>query len=105
MLMFLVLLRFSRNKANASQFMDGHNAWLKDGFDKGFFHLAGTIQPKLGGAILGHNMAPEDLQQLVQEDPLVAEGVVSAEIIQITPSMASAQLGFLLEDRHGTKLA
>ncbi len=53
--MFVVLLKFSTNKANASQFMDGHNSWLKDGLAKGIFLLAGTIQPKLGGAILAHN--------------------------------------------------
>lgn len=39
--MFIIQLKFSTNKANASQFMDGHNAWLKDGFAKGTFLLAG----------------------------------------------------------------
>lgn len=75
--------------------MDGHNAWLKSGFDKGVFHLAGTLQPKLGGAILAQNIPLEELQQLVQKDPFVAEEVVSAEIIEITPSVTSAQLAFL----------
>lgn len=94
--MFVVLLKFSSNRANASQFMDGHNAWLKDGFDKGVFHLAGTIQPKLGGAILALDATLEEIQRIVERDPFVAEGVVSAEIIEITPSKVSEQLSFLL---------
>ena len=95
--MFVVQLRFSTNKANAGQFMDGHNAWLRDGFAKGIFLLAGTIQPKLGGAILAHNATLERIQEIVGDDPFVAEGVVSAEIIEITPSKAVPQLEFLLQ--------
>lgn len=35
--MFMVLLRFSDNKSQASQLMDGHNAWIARGFDDGVF--------------------------------------------------------------------
>lgn len=68
--MFVIQLRFSTNRANAGQFMDGHNAWLKDGFAKGIFLLAGTIQPKLGGAIFAHNSTIEQIQAFVKEDQL-----------------------------------
>lgn len=95
--MFVVLLKFSANKANASQFMDGHNSWLKEGFAKGIFLLAGTIQPKLGGAILAHNVTLEQIQVITKEDPFVSEGVVTAEIIEITPSKAAPQMDFLLQ--------
>jgi len=95
--MFLIQLRFSTNKANAGQFMDGHNAWLKDGFAKGTFLLAGTIQPKLGGAVLAHNATLEQIQEIVKQDPFVVEGVVAVEIIEITPSKVAPQLEFLLQ--------
>ncbi len=95
--MFVVLLKFSANKANASQFMDGHNSWLKDGFAKGTFLLAGTIQPKLGGAILAHNATLEQIQVIVKEDPFVAQDIVTAVIIEITPSKAVPQMDFLLQ--------
>ncbi len=95
--MFLIQLRFSTNKAGASHFMDGHNAWLADGFAKGRFLLAGTIQPKLGGAILAHGATLEQIQAFVEDDPFVAHDVVTAEIIEITPSKASPQLEFLLK--------
>jgi uncharacterized protein YciI len=60
--MFVVLLKFSANKAKAGQFMDGHNAWLRQGFAEGIFLLAGSIKPGLGGAILAHGATAEDLQ-------------------------------------------
>jgi uncharacterized protein YciI len=94
--MFIVLLKFSTNKDQVSQFMDGHREWLKRGFDDGVFLLAGSLQPNLGGGILAHNTSLPDLQNRVNDDPFVAENVVSAEIIEITPSKADGRLAFLL---------
>ncbi len=94
--MFVVLLKFSDNKANASQFMDGHNEWIKRGFDDGVFLLAGSLQPKLGGGIVTHNTSLSDLQSRVKLDPFVAENIVSAEILEITAAKADERLKFLL---------
>lgn len=95
--MFVVLLKFSANKANASQFMDGHNAWIKRGFDDGVFLLVGSLQPKLGGGIVAHNTSLADLQSRVKLDPFVAENIVSAEILEITAAKADERLKFLLD--------
>lgn len=35
--------------------MDGHNQWIKHGFDDGIFLLAGGLQPGLGGGIVARN--------------------------------------------------
>jgi uncharacterized protein YciI len=93
--MFIVLLKFSGNKDRASQFMEGHNAWIKRGFDDGVFLLTGSLQPKLGGGILAHDTSLPDLQARVKEDPFVADGVVSAEILEITPARTDERLAFL----------
>jgi uncharacterized protein YciI len=90
--MFIVLLKFSRNKAQAGHFMEAHKQWIKRGFDDGVFLLAGTLQPNLGGGILAHNASRPDLQSRVDADPFVAEDVVTAEIIEITPSRADERL-------------
>lgn len=94
--MYIVLLKFSDNKAQAGQHMDGHNAWLKRGFDDGVFLLAGSLQPKLGGAIVAHNASRKALETRVNEDPFVAENVVTAEILEISPARADDRLEFLL---------
>ena len=95
--MFIVLLKFSDNKGQAGQFMNGHNEWIKSGFDDGVFLLAGSLQPNLGGGIVAHNASLSDLQNRVNDDPFVAENVVSAEILEITPARADERLTFLLD--------
>jgi len=94
--MFIVLLKFSGNKAQAGQFMEGHKEWIKRGFDDGVFVMAGSLQPNLGGGILAHNTSLPDLQARVNADPFVAQNVVRAEILEITPSKADDRLKFLL---------
>lgn len=94
--MFIVLLRFADNKGVAGQFLEGHKNWIKRGFDDSVFMLAGSLQPNLGGGILAHNTTLAELQGRVNQDPFVAERVVSAEIIEITPSKADARLEFIL---------
>lgn len=95
--MFIVLLRFSDNKGQASQFMEGHNEWIKRGFDDGVFLLVGSLQPNSGGGVVAHNTSLSDLQGRVDGDPFVVENVVSAEILEITPSKADERLNFIFD--------
>jgi uncharacterized protein YciI len=94
--MFIVLLKFSSNKNQAGEFMEGHNEWIKRGFDDGVFLVAGSLQPNLGGGIIAHNTSLPDLQSRVNSDPFVAENVVSGEILEISPSKTDERLEFLL---------
>jgi uncharacterized protein YciI len=94
--MHIVFLKFSTNKNKASQFMDGHKAWVKRGFEDGVFLLAGSLEPDLGGGILAHNTSSADLQRRVNEDPFVVEDVVKAEIFELDPGKADARLQFLV---------
>lgn len=96
--MFVVLLKFSSNKSEASRLMEGHNAWIKRGFDDGVFLLTGSLQPRMGGGILVHNISLDELQARVSDDPFVANHVVSAEIVEITPGRTDERLGFLRAD-------
>ena len=95
--MFIVLLKFSDNKGKASQFMEGHQEWIKRGFDDGVFLLVGSLQPNLGGGIVAHNTSLPDLQSRVNDDPFVVENVGNAELLEITPSKTDERLKFLLD--------
>jgi uncharacterized protein YciI len=94
--MFVILLKFSDNRGRAGQFMEGHKEWIRRGFDDGVFLMAGGLQPNLGGGIVAHNTSLSDLRNRANDDPFVAEGVVGAEIIELTPSSADERLAFLL---------
>ena len=94
--MYIIILKFSANKSRASQFMDGHKAWIKRGFDDGAFLLAGSLEPGLGGGILAHTTSLADLQGRVNDDPFVAQDVVKAEIFELDPAKADERLQFLV---------
>ena len=93
--MYFVLLKFSSNKSQSGQFLEAHNAWIKRGFADGVFLLVGSLRPNLGGGILAHNTSLSDLQARVNDDPFVAQDVVSAEILEIAPARTDARLSFL----------
>jgi uncharacterized protein YciI len=94
--MFVVQLKFSTNKAQAGQHLEGHKAWLARNFDDGVFLLAGSLAAQAGGAILAHNTQLPELRRRLDEDPFVVHEVVSVEILEFSPSKADARLGFLL---------
>lgn len=95
--MFIILLRFSENKSKAGELMDGHNQWIKQGFEDDKFLLVGSLQPNLGGSVVAHNTTLSELQERVNNDPFVAENVVNSEIIEIAPKKADDRLNFLIE--------
>ncbi len=95
--MFIVLLKFSDNKARAGQFMEAHMEWIKRGFDAGVFLLTGSIKPNLGGGVMAYNISLAELKKRVNEDPFIIENIVSAEIIEISPLKADERLDFLVD--------
>ena len=76
--------------------MQAHNDWLQKGFSDGVFLLSGTLQPKIGGGIIVHNTSMDELRQRVDSDPFVAQSIVTAEIVELTPSKVDKRLEFLL---------
>ncbi|GHD59926.1 hypothetical protein GCM10017083_45240 [Thalassobaculum fulvum] len=94
--MFIVMLRFAENRAEAGRHMDGHKAWIARGFADGVFLVVGSLVPGLGGAVVAHATTRADLQARVAADPFVAENVVTAEILEIEPARADERLAFLL---------
>lgn len=94
--MFVVLLRLSSNRGRAGHWMEAHKAWLQRGFDDGVFLMAGNLQPQAGGGILAHNVSLPDLQRRLAEDPFVADDVVCAEVIEVTPSRVDPRVAFLM---------
>ena len=94
--MFIVLLKFSDNKSMAGKFMQQHNDWIKSGFDDEIFLMVGSLQPHAGGGIVAHNISRQELESRINEDPFVAQNIVTAEIIEITPARTDERLNFLI---------
>ena len=93
--MFIILLKFGANKAKAGDFMDGHKAWIAQGFDDGVFALVGSLKPNAGGGLLAAGVSRAEIEARVAQDPFVAEGIVEAEILEIDPARVDDRLSFL----------
>ena len=93
--MFVVLLKFTGDKSRAGQLMEGHKRWIEGGFADGVFALVGSLQPNAGGTVVAYGISRSELETRLNEDPFVVENVVSAEILEITPSRTDERLAFL----------
>lgn len=95
--MFIVLLKISGSKERAAEYMAEHKAWLQQGFDEGVFLASGNLSGQPGGGILVHGLSEAEVQQRLAQDPFVVHGIVTAQVIEITPSKTDPRLAFLLE--------
>lgn len=95
--MFILTLRMTGDQTKAPAFMDGHNAWIKQGFADGAFLAVGNLEPGPGGVLLVQESDLKALEKRVNADPFVAEGVVTPEVIQFSPKKTDERLSFLLE--------
>lgn len=93
--MFIIILRFSDNKASAGQYADGHKEWVEKGYADGVFFLTGSLHPEAGGVVIAQDKSLAEIEARVSQDPFVAENVVQAEILEITPLQTDARLDFL----------
>lgn len=93
--MFIILLKFGANKAKAGDFMEGHKAWIEQGFDDGVFVMVGSLKPNAGGGLLATGVSREEIEARVQADPFVAQGIVEADILEIDPARVDDRLAFL----------
>lgn len=103
--MYVVFLRFSAGRDQAGRLMQSHKDWLQRGFDEGVFLLAGSIQPQAGGMILASGVTLAQLEDRIGSDPFVAEDVVHAEIVAVTPSKVDPRLAFLLSHQEADHTA
>lgn len=93
--MFIIILRFSDNKASAGQYADGHKEWVEKGYADGVFFLTGSLHPQAGGVVIAQDKSLADIEARVNQDPFVAQKVVEAEILELTPLQTDTRLAFL----------
>ncbi len=75
--------------------MEQHNQWLKNGFDKELFILAGSLQDSMGGGIIAHDISRKELEKEINNDPFIQENIVAPEIIEISPAKIDDRLNFI----------
>lgn len=79
--MFILSLTYIAPLEDADKHIEAHMAWVKAGYDKGFFLASGRKIPRTGGVILAHGERAE-LEAMCAADPFTIHGVATYEIIE-----------------------
>ncbi|MGQ0709415.1 MAG: YciI family protein [Rhodoferax sp.] len=95
--MFIVSLALAGNPAQAAPHMAAHKAWLQQGFDDGVFLASGNLMGQPGGGIVVHGVSEAELHERLDQDPFVSQGIVSVQVVGITPTRVDSRLAFLRE--------
>ena len=90
--MYLLDVAAVVSKEYYQEHKETHGAWVKEGFDKGFFILAGPKKDELGGFVLVNDIDKRELMDFISEDPFVIEEVAKYEIHSFSVGMAKEEL-------------
>lgn len=72
--------------------VDGHVAFLKQGFADKVFLAAGAKVPRTGGVILAVSESREAVEALIRDDPFHSQGVARFTVTEFKPGMAAQGL-------------
>ena len=79
--MFILSLTYTAPLEDADKHMQAHMAWVKAGYDRGFFLASGRKVPRTGGVILARG-ARTELEAMCADDPFTVHGIAAYEIIE-----------------------
>ncbi len=86
--MFVLVLTYTKPLAEVDALMRRHMAWLNRQYDEGRFIVSGRQVPRTGGVILARGDDREEIERIAAEDPFVAGGVATVDILQFRASQS-----------------
>ncbi len=92
--MFILSLTYKKPNEEADRYMEPHLAWVKEGYDRGWFLASGRKVPRTGGIILAKGDRAE-LEAFVAEDPFVLHGIADYDIVEVAITTAVPDLQVL----------
>jgi len=87
--MLILSLTYTKSQEEADLQMPPHLAWVKEGYDRGWFIASGRKVPRTGGVIVAKGDRSE-LEAFVAEDPFVLHGIAAYEITEVALTTAAA---------------
>ncbi len=80
--MFILSLTYVKPNEEADKQMQPHLAWVREGYDKGWFLASGRKVPRTGGLILAVGDRAE-IEAYVAADPFTVHGIADYEITEV----------------------
>ena len=85
--LFVVDLNYLAPLPEVDVYLEGHRAFLRDGYAKNMFLASGPKVPRTGGIILAEANSLADLEAFLNLDPFKANGVADYSITEFNAVM------------------
>jgi uncharacterized protein YciI len=95
--MFVLIARYTKPAEEVDRLLDGHRAWIMKNMEAGKILLTARQVPLTGGLILARGESPEEIWEMIAEDPFHSSGSAEYEVLQFQPVRAAPGLEGLLE--------
>lgn len=92
--MFILSLTYKKSNEEADRHMESHLAWVKEGYDRGWFLASGRKVPRTGGVILARGDRAE-IEAYAAADPFTVEGIADYDIVEVAITTAVPDLQIL----------
>lgn len=99
--MFVVLLTYVKPLTEIDRHMRAHMKFLNEQYAARTFIASGRRVPRTGGVILARAASLEALTLLMQQDPFVASGAATFEIVQFRTSQHDPAFAPFADDDTG----
>lgn len=64
-----------------------HHTFVLDGYARGIFLLCGSLEPERGSVVIARAPTHQILTKLLEEDPLLKEGLAVYDLVEFVPEV------------------
>ncbi len=89
--MLILSLTYTVPLDQVDRHVEPHMAWVKQGYERGWFLASGRKDPRTGGVIIAKGNRAE-IEAFVATDPFAVEGVAQYDITEIVLSRTAEGL-------------
>lgn len=96
--MFIINITYIASLEKIDAHMKEHMVFLNACYREGLFIVSGRKIPRTGGIILAHGSSKEAIEALMKNDPFVAHGLATFEVIEFQSSQTHPDLKKFFKD-------
>lgn len=90
--MFIISLDYIKPITAVEEYLAAHREFLEEGFNKGYFLLAGRKNPRTGGIIISSSGDKALLEEFIKIDPFYVHQIAEFSITEFFPTKACRDL-------------
>lgn len=94
--LFVLTLTYIKPLSEVERLLEAHRSYLTRNYEQGIFLMSGPQNPRVGGFILAKAENRMQIEDIIQNDPFLQEGVAQYEIMECLPSRFAAGLEHIL---------